>query len=130
MKRLIIGSLVLGLCVTAPVTAKAQGRVPHAESTAVGFEVGAYLPTADQLDNALTIGGFYEYYVTPRLSLRGSVGWTDPSFKGSATDSLRQIPIRLDINYNCERIKWHPFLGVGGGPYFRFFTDLSTAPGG
>ena len=121
MRRLIIGSFVLGLCVSAPATAMAQRRVPRTGSSAIGFEAGAFLPNADGLDNAPLIGGFYEYYVTPRVSLRGSVSWSEPSFAGS-TDSLRQLPLGLDLNYNWEGGKWHPFIGVGGGAYFMQFT--------
>ena len=32
-----------------------------------------------------------------------------------STDSLRQIPLRLDVNYNWEGGKWHPFVGAGAG---------------
>jgi len=118
MKRLIIGSFVLGLVVGTPVTARAQRRVPHTESTAVGFEAGAFVPTADSLDNGPILGGFYEYYVTPRVSLRAAASWSDVPFKESASGSIRQVPIHLDLNYNWEGGRWHPFVGVGGGAYF------------
>src|SRR5206468_5105940 len=81
MRNVVLGSLTLALCVVVPVIAEAQERVPHARSQAVGFDVGAFLPTSDtgdQLDIAPPLTGFYEYYVTPRVSLRGTAGWTRP----------------------------------------------------
>jgi outer membrane protein W len=118
MRHVIIGSFVLGLCAAAPVIAMAQGRVPHAESTAVGLDVGVFTPKGDQLDNAPVISGFYEYYFTPRVSLRPSVTWSDANLNGSSIDSVRQVPVRVDLNYNWEGGKLHPFVGTGLGAYF------------
>jgi opacity protein-like surface antigen len=120
-KNLMIKSLVVALCAVAPVTARAQELVPHAGSQAVGFDIGAFLPsshTGDQLNNAPPVSGFYEYYVTPRVSLRGSAGWARPSITGSSIDRVRMMPLRFDVNYNWERGKWHPFVGTGVGSYF------------
>jgi hypothetical protein len=118
MRHVIAGSFVLGLCAIAPVAAVAQGRVPHSESAAIGVDVGAFIPSGDRLDNAPAISGLYEYYVTPRVSLRPSIGWSDSNFTGSGIDSLRQVPVRMDLNYNWESGKWHPFVGTGVGAYF------------
>src|SRR5262245_39056139 len=117
MRHVIVGSFVLGLCAIAPVAATAQGRVPHQESSSVGIDVGAFVPSGERLDNAPVIGGFYEYYVTPRVSLRPSVAWSDSNLVGGGGDSLRQVPVRLDLNYNWEGGKWHPFVGTGVGVY-------------
>jgi opacity protein-like surface antigen len=121
MRRFIIGSVLCGLCVGAPIVARAQERVPADGSTAVGIDIGAFVPTADQLDSSLLMNVLYEYYVTPRWSLRTGFGWADPEFEGSGVDSLRQVPLRLDVNYNWERGRWHPFLGTGAGLYFMQF---------
>lgn len=129
MRRLIIGSLVLGLYVMVPVLAEAQERVPHEGSTAVGIDVGAFVPTADQLDNSLLLNVLYEYYVTPRVSLRTVFGWADPEFKRSSIDSLRQLPLRLDVNYNWEGGRWHPFVGTGVGAYFMQFRNNGQSLG-
>ena len=93
----------------------AQERAPHAGSTAVGIDVGAFMPAESQFDNALIVNALLEYYVTPRVSLRTDFGLTDPGFSRESTDSLRQIPLRLDVNYNWEGGKWHPFVGAGAG---------------
>jgi hypothetical protein len=82
MRRTVLGLLVLAWCVVGSVSAKAQERVPQSGFQAVGFDFGVFIPwsdTGDQLDVATPVSGFYEYYVTPRVSLRGSTGWTQPS---------------------------------------------------
>jgi opacity protein-like surface antigen len=109
--------------------AVAQERAPHTGSTAVGIDVGAFMPSADELDNALIVSALLEYYVTPRVSLRTDFGLTDPGFARESTDSLRQIPLRVDVNYNWEGGKWHPFVGAGVGAYFLRFKDNGQAIG-
>src|SRR5438093_435535 len=54
----------------------------------------------------------------PRVSLRPSISWSDSNLNGSAIDSVRQVPVRVDLNYNWEGGKWHPFVGTGLGAYF------------
>jgi opacity protein-like surface antigen len=61
---------------------------------------------------------------------------TNPVFARDPDASLRQIPLRVDANYNWERGKWHPFVGAGFGAYFvqvrnngEAFGESETAPG-
>ena len=136
MRRRVLGVLILGSCISLPAVAAAQERAPHAGSTAVGIDAGAFIPASDQLDNALVINALLEYYLTPRVSLRTDFGLTDPGFARESTDSLRQIPLRLDVNYNWEGGKWHPFVGAGVGAYFlqekdngQAFGESETKPG-
>ena len=136
MRRRLLGALMLGSCVMWSGAAAAQERAPHAGSTAVGVDVGTFIPAESQMDNALIVSALLEYYVTPRVSLRTDFGLTNPGFARESTDSIRQIPLRLDVNYNWEGGKWHPFVGAGVGAYFlRFkdngqpFGDTETKPG-
>ena len=136
MVRRVLGVVVLVSCIGWPVTAAAQERSPHTGSTAIGIDVGAFLPAENEFDNALIVSALLEYYVTPRVSLRTDFGLTDPSFARDPRTSLRQVPLRLDVNYNWEGGKWHPFIGAGVGAYFlRFknngqaFGDTETNPG-
>lgn len=136
MVRRVLGVIVLGSCISLPGAAVAQERAPHAGSTAVGVDVGAFIPADAQFDNALVVNALLEYYLAPRVSLRTNFGLTDPGFARESTDSLRQIPLRLDINYNWEGGKWHPFVGTGVGAYFlqakdngRAFGESETKPG-
>jgi opacity protein-like surface antigen len=112
-----------------PLAASAQERVPNAGSTAVGVDVGVFLPREAQLDNAPIVSALLEYYLTPRVSLRTDFGLTNPGFARESTDSLRQIPLRMDVNYNWEGGKWHPFVGAGVGAYFLQFKDNGHALG-
>ena len=68
-RKLIFGSLVLGLCVASPSRVAAQEREPHAGSMAAGFDVGAFVPKDSAFDSSLVLSALYEYYVTPRVSL-------------------------------------------------------------
>ena len=129
MFKRFLGVLIVGSCITWPGVAAAQERAPHAGSTAVGFDVGAFIPAESELDNALIFSALLEYYLTPRISLRTDFGLTDPGFARESADSLRQIPLRLDVNYNWERGKWHPFVGAGVGAYFLRFKDNGQAFG-
>jgi hypothetical protein len=128
-RRILVTSLVLGLAVASASVVAAQERVPTAGTTAVGFDFGAYVPKDNQLDNSVILSGLFEYYVTPRVSLRSDFGWANPQFKNPAIDSLRQIPLRLDINYNWEGGRWHPFVGSGVGAYFLQFKREGDAFG-
>jgi Outer membrane protein beta-barrel domain len=123
MRHVVAGFLISTLLLATPSVASAQERVPHSGSTAVGVDVGLFAPTADQFDPSMVMNVLYEYYVTPRVSLRSGFGWANPSFKGGALDSLRQIPLRLDVNYNWEGGRWHPFVGSGVGAYFLQFQQ-------
>jgi opacity protein-like surface antigen len=129
MFRRVLGVLMLGSFMIWPGMAAAQERAPHAGSTAVGVDVGAFVPADNQLDNALVVSALLEYYLTPRVSLRTDFGLTDPGFTRESTDSLQQIPLRLDVNYNWEGGKWHPFVGAGVGAYFLQFKDNGHALG-
>jgi hypothetical protein len=129
MFRRALGVLAIGACIIYPAAAVAQERAPHTGSTAIGVDVGSFLPEEGQLDNALIVSALLEYYLTPRVSLRTDFGLTDPGFSRESTDSLRQIPLRLDVNYNWEGGKWHPFVGAGVGAYFLQFKDNGASLG-
>lgn len=123
MAKRFLGTLVLGACLMVPAGAAAQERVPHRGQTALGVDVGAYVPADSQFDNALLVNALIEYYVTPRVSLRTNLGLTDPTYRAESVDSLRQIPLRVDVHYNWEGGRWHPFVGAGVGAYFLQLKD-------
>jgi hypothetical protein len=124
LRRFVFTSLALGWFAALPVLATAQERrVPHEGSTAVGLDVGTFIPSDDLFDDSLLVNILYEYYVTPRVSLRTAFSWTDPNFGGGSIQSLGQMPLRVDVNYNWEYGKWHPFVGTGVGAYFMQFKN-------
>jgi opacity protein-like surface antigen len=129
MLRRVLGVFMIGSCLMWSGSAAAQERSPHTGSTAVGVDVGVFVPDDDQFDNALVVNALLEYYFSPRVSLRTDFGLTDPGFRRESSDSLRQIPLRVDVNYNWEGGKWHPFVGAGVGAYFLQEKDNGDAFG-
>jgi hypothetical protein len=130
MRRLTLGLLLFASVFVVPGVAWAQReRVPAAGQVAAGIDVGALIPTNDGLGNSALINVLYEYYMTPRVSFRTDFGWSNPAFSGGAVDSLRQMPLRFDVNYNWEGGRWHPFVGTGVGIYFLQFRSGNTSIG-
>jgi opacity protein-like surface antigen len=127
-KHRVYGVLIAGALALGPVAASAQERAPHAGSTAVGADVGIFIPKDGSLDTAPIVGALFEYYLTPRVSVRTGFGFADPSTPGDV--SLRQVPLRGDVNYNWEGGKWHPFVGTGVGAYFLQRKNNGTPVGG
>jgi hypothetical protein len=66
----------------------------------------------------LTIDGFGEYYVTPRISVRGLLSWARPGFENRTEDKFRQTKLLFNGVYNWEYGEWHPFATAGAGAYF------------
>jgi len=99
-----------------PAVAAAQ-RTPRTDSAAIGGEVGVFRPDADALNPSLSLDGFYEYYVSPRTSLRLGLGWTSPEYDFDPDESLRYVRFGGDMLYNWEGGAVHPFVGAGLGVY-------------
>ena len=125
---------LLALCAW-PAQALAQ-RVPDSGMVAVGVDAGVLFP-GDRLEPAPVVNGLVEYYLTPRIGARGTAGWANPSFDGREDeDTQRQIKLALDLLYNWEYGKVHPFVSGGGGVWFlqekdngEDFGDGETAGG-
>ena len=123
MRKLVVSLFTfVAVCIVA-ADASAQRRQPHTGSHAVGVDVGAFVPDDDRFDSGLLAEGFYEYYLTPRVSVRGAFGTTDPELEREDDDSLRQRRLRMGLLYNWERGQWHPFVGAGFGAYFLRSKD-------
>ncbi len=115
-------SLLAGLLSLAIPSSSAAQPVPNTGQMAVGGDVGVFLPADDQLDGSFIVAGFFEYYFTPRLSIRGSVSETRPSYSRGSDEEERQLRLGGDVIYNWERGKFHPFAGGGLGIHnLRFF---------
>jgi hypothetical protein len=112
-------ALIAAMLVLAPARAAvAQPRVPDTAMWAAGGDVGIFFPQEGELNTALELQGFGEYYFTPRASLRTGFGWTAPSFEGREDDGLRITRLFFDVQYNWEGGKIHPFVSGGIGAYF------------
>jgi hypothetical protein len=117
--------LTCGLAVLlgVPSIALAQARMPHKGASALGGEVGIFLPKEDVLTTGPVLEGFYEHYLTARDSIRVGVGWLNPKWEAESSDSLRQIRIGADLVHNWEGGTVHPFVGAGLGAYILQFRD-------
>ena len=122
MRRFLLHSIVFVCSLLVPAAASAQ-RVPATDSGAIGGDVGVFVPSSDELDSSLALEGFYEYYFTPRASVRTGLGWTNPSFSRGNDDHLRLFRVAVDGVYNWEGGAIHPFAGAGLGIYFLQPTD-------
>lgn len=118
MRKCLRHFTIVASVLLIPTAVFAQRRVPATDSGAVIGEVGLFLPKSDLLDTGPVLEGAYEYYFTPRGSLRLGLGWANPSFSGREDESLRTIRVAVDGVYNWERGAVHPFAGAGIGIYF------------
>ena len=109
--------LAAAALVALPLYANAQGRTPRTDSAAVGGDIGIFRPSDDELEPALSLDGFYEFYWSPRTSLRLGLGWTSPEYDRDPESHVRHIRIGGDVIYNWEGGTIHPFVGAGLGVY-------------
>ena len=116
MQRLAV--LTLTACLGSALPVFGQARVPDSQMMAVGADVGVLFP-GDPLEPGPVINGLWEYYLTPRIGIRTTLGWANPSFEGrDDDDTQRQIKLALDLLYNWEYGKVHPFVTGGAGVWF------------
>jgi hypothetical protein len=97
-------------------TASAQPRVPDTGMAAVSGSIGVIFPK-DPFEADLALAGAFDYYFTPRVSLRPGIMWAEPDVEDH-DESLRRIGLTADVIYNWEHGKWHPFVGAGIGAFF------------
>lgn len=105
--------LVLVCVLATPALAQ---PVPDEGMGALGGELGVFLPD-EQFESALMLGGTLDYYINPRVGVRGQLGWANPNFENSG-DSLRHTWLTGNVHYNWEGGAWHPFVTGGLGLYF------------
>jgi hypothetical protein len=121
--------LVAGWMVSMTPPAAAQGRrtpVPDTGMVAVGFTVGASLPTDAALTNGIDLGAQVERYFTPRVSVRGRLSgfWADIGSR-PFSGTIQPVAFEGNIVHNWERGVWHPYVTGGIGLYhYRFTEDL------
>jgi hypothetical protein len=114
--RILIAALILFL----PLTATAQ---PRDGQVAVGGDIGLFFPSDDQLDGALSGGAFIEVFSSSRIGIRPSLFVTSPEYDRGTDEHERQMRLGVDVIYNWEGGRVHPFVGAGLGAHFLQFTD-------
>jgi len=133
MHKLAMLSLAAFLAGAAP--SFAQGRVPDTQMMAVAIDAGILFP-GDHLEPGPVVNALWEYYLSPRTGIRTTVGWANPALEREESDSQRQIKLALDLLYNWEYGKVHPFVSGGAGVWFlqekdngEKFGDSENKPG-
>jgi hypothetical protein len=109
---------------------RASAQTPDTGIAAAGADIGIFFPD-NAFENTLTFDVFGEYYVTPRVSVRGLFGYASPGFDGRTEDHFRQVRLLFNAVYNWEFVAWHPFVTAGAGAYFvRSLLDARDDPDG
>jgi hypothetical protein len=119
MARFFKFSLIAIAVLLIPENAQAQRRTPATDSAAIGGEVGLFFPRDHQFDSGIDLSGFYEYYMSPRTSLRLGLGWMNPQYDEDRDPdaSVRNLRIGGDVVHNWEGGAIHPFAGAGLSVY-------------
>jgi hypothetical protein len=115
--------------------AAAQSADPRENTIAIGGGVGFLAsdngtPDVGQTLQATTgsVDAFFEYYYTPRASLRVMYGWASPRFESTARGSLRRQHLTFGFVYNWELGRLRPFVTVGGGAHFLTRRETGGEP--
>src|SRR5687768_18591574 len=86
-----------------------RAQTPNPGMIAAGADLGVLFPD-EAFESTLTIDAFGEYYVTPRVSVRGMLGGASPGFDGRTEDHFRQVRLLFNGVYNWEYGTWHPYV--------------------
>ena len=123
-------ALLFCLSLASPILAQTRVRTPDKGVIGYGVDGGVLFPD-EAFENTLTFDGFGEYYVTPRVSIRGLFAFASPGLSGANEDHFRQTKLLFSGVYNVEKGSWRPFAQFGAGFYFvRLKLDAETDPPG
>jgi hypothetical protein len=119
------------LAIASPILAQtARTRTPEKGVIGYGVDAGVLFPN-EEFENTFTWDGFGEYYVSPRLGIRGLLAFAKPGAAGRPEDHFRQVKLLFSGVYNWEKGSWRPFAQAGAGFYFvRQQLDGTTDPPG
>jgi hypothetical protein len=124
-----MGMAAIALAMTALAAAPAaaqsfQGPVPDRHMAAVGVSFGVAIPGDDGLDTGPTLGVDGEYYLSPRISVRGQLtgAWWGITNAGDDND-VSPAALSGNLIYNWEHGVFHPYATVGLGLYSYRFTE-------
>ena len=108
---------VLALLIASAAARPAQAQTPDTGLIGVSGNIGVLFPDAAQ-EKTISIDGQGEWYLTPRISLRGLLGWASPGFENRTEDKFRRVTLLFNGVYNLEYGVWHPYATAGAGFYF------------
>jgi hypothetical protein len=89
----------------APVATPDKGVI------AWGGDIGVLFPD-EEFENALTFDAFGEYYVHPRIAVRGIFAWANPGRTNRTEDHYRQVKLLFGATYNWRYKAIRPFPGA------------------
>jgi hypothetical protein len=112
---LFVSALVL--VVASPARAQAPRPTPDKNVVGYGFDAGVLFPDA-AFESTLTLDGFGEFYVTPRVSVRAMLVWASPGIDTRPGDHFKQFKLLFGGNYNWIYKSLRPFAGGGAGAHF------------
>ena len=128
--------LAFALTALAASTTDVLAQTPTPVSTpdkgviAYGADVGVLFPD-EQFESTLTFDAFGEYYVHPRVSVRGMFAWANPGVSNQTEDHYRQVKLLFGAAYNWRYKSLRPFAGGGAGAHFvRLKREDLTDPDG
>ncbi len=113
LTRIVGITVLLGLLTYVPASA----QTPDKGLLGAGADIGVLFPD-EAFEKTFTFDVFGEYYLTPRISVRGLLGWASPGFENRTEDHFRQVKLLFNGTYNWELGTWHPFVTAGAGAYF------------
>jgi opacity protein-like surface antigen len=113
LTRLFVALALAPLVLAVPAAA----QVPDTGLIGVSGNFGVFFPDETQ-EKAVTLDGQVDWYLTPRISVRGLFGWTSPGFENRTEDHFRQVRLQFNGVYNWEFREWHPYATAGAGAYF------------
>ena len=114
-RRAVQAAAALLFCfsLATPIFAQtARVRTPDKGVIGYGVEGGVLFPD-EAFENTLTYGGFGEYYVSPRIGIRGLLMFASPGVSGANEDHFRQTKLLFSGVYNWEKGSWRPFAQAG-----------------
>ena len=118
------------LVAASPARAQAPRATPDRHVIGYGFDGGVLFPD-ESFESTFTLDGFGEFYLTPRVSVRGMLAWASPGVDSRTEDHFRQVKLLFGANYNFVYKMMRPFAGGGAGAYFvRLKLDDSEDPEG
>jgi hypothetical protein len=126
--RRFVQLICLAVLFSAFLPTPSGAQSPVAGTIAAGGDIGVLFPD-EVLEKTFTIDGFGEYYVAPRISIRGLLAWASPGFENFTEDKFRQYKLLFNGIYYWDYEKLKPFATVGAGAYFvRELLDDAVDP--
>ena len=125
--RVLCISTLIGVLSAASAVAQ---TTPAKGVVGYGVDLGVLFPDT-VFENTLTFDGYGEYYLTPRVSVRGLLAWASPGVNGRTEDHFRQVKLLFNGVYNREYRNFRPFITAGAGAYFvrLLFEGFDDPPG-